>query len=62
MDILRTISDEEAEAAWQQFCRNHVESSRLFLAAQFGEPLTDAELAHLLECKSCDRLFEAFSR
>lgn len=61
MDILRPVSDAEAEAAWQRFVRNHVTAGRLLEAAQcVGPPLTDAELAHLLECKSCDAAYETF--
>jgi hypothetical protein len=59
-DGLFGISDAEADAAWQEFAKNHLLPNRVFRLGMGMIEHTEADDRHLAECRSCREAFESY--
>lgn len=55
------IPDAEVKAAWEKFCKEHIQPSDLFRIAQGMVRKTDEQDRHLTECARCRKWLEAYS-
>lgn len=55
------IPDAEVKAAWETFCKDHIQPSDLFRIAQGMARKTDYQDRHLMECVRCRKWLEAYS-
>lgn len=58
-----SCSQDDLDAAWDQFVKEHITPGRLFGLAQLPDenhPQTEIETQHLQTCGGCRRMFERF--